>query len=99
MGGNEGRSLDSLIQRLDGATTTQKDSIFQVLDRSMLLQKDLPTIYAGIRQTYPDDSLRERSSRSRLITILETVNDASTPEFLKEQFLLWETDYFLKRKG
>lgn len=99
MGGNEGRNFDSLIQRLGGASATQKDSIFQVLDRSMLLQKDLPTIYAGIRQSYPDDSLRERGSRAMLISLLETVNDASTPDFLKEQFLLWETTYFLKRKA
>jgi hypothetical protein len=99
MGGNEGRNLDSLIQRLAGANTAQKDSIFQVLDRSMLLQKDLPTIYAGIQQTYPDDSLRERGSKAMLIGLLETVNDESTPAFLKEQFMLWDTDYFLKRKA
>ncbi len=97
MGGNEGRNVESLIQRLDRASNSQKDSIFQALDRSMLLQKDLPTLYAGIRLNYPDDSLRERSSKARLIGLLESVNDESTPAFLKEQFMLWETNYFMKR--
>lgn len=99
MGGNEGRNVDSLIQRLSFASSAQKDSIFQVLDRSMLLQKDLPTIYAGIRQNYPDDSLKAQGSKAMLVGLLETVNDESTPNFLKEQFLLWEKDYFMRRKA
>ena len=84
-GGNN-RDAEGLVFTLHSPDPAVRDSARQRLDGYLFLKKDLPVLYEALRQSYPDDTVAIRSTRQRLLLILEDVNDASTPEFIQSLY-------------
>lgn len=58
----------------------------ELLDKHKFSRNDLPLLYEAIQRSYRDDDARANSTRSALLTVLWTVNDRSTVNFIKKAY-------------
>ncbi len=58
----------------------------ELLDKHKFSRNDLPLLYEAIQRSYRDDDAGANSTRSALLTVLWTVNDRSTVNFVKKAY-------------
>ena len=81
------RSLRDLVQRLKEAKTGgAREGAYLDLDEFTPTRRDLAEIYRALRQCYPDDRSRVRSTRRDLLDKLVDIHDTTTVKFIRDLY-------------
>ncbi|HYG17517.1 MAG TPA: hypothetical protein VD816_01255, partial [Ohtaekwangia sp.] len=77
---------DLLMKDLASKDSTTRALAKQAIAGHRFEKEDLPKIYDAIRAMYPDDVERYTSTKEKLFSVLEDVNDETTVDFIKEVY-------------